>query len=159
MHRRRLRTLSWVGVLVVASAAWGDEPYGGVADEGERAGRRAPCLRGGPDVLTEPACASPYDADGDGDVDLLDVAGWQATYAGPWVVETQLAGNALATYPYFTYVTAFNVNAPVQVGLDPTLFPELVGVTANLYVVADQTEAEWNADPTLVDVRPAARRR
>jgi hypothetical protein len=156
MIGRRIRPLSWVVVLLVVSVALGDEPYGGTAMEGSRDGTAEllACLAG-PDVPAGPTCAGSYDVDADSDVDLRDVAAWQATYVGPVVIETQLAGNSLLMYPFFMYVTAFNVNAPVKVGLDPTLYPELVGVTANLYIVADDTEAEWNADPTLTDVRPA----
>ena len=37
--------------------------------------------------------------------------------------KTELAGNPLAQYPFFEYVRAFNVNAAVNIAIDPTRFP------------------------------------
>jgi hypothetical protein len=42
----------------------------------------AACL-GGPGVPADPGCLAAYDADGDGDVDLLDLAVYQADYVPP----------------------------------------------------------------------------
>jgi len=112
------------------------------------------CLAG-PEVEVPPACAALHDADGDGDVDLADFAEFQVAYLGEVVIETQLAGNALTVYPFFEYVTAFNVSATVQIGVDPTLLPALVGATTDVYIVADKTLEEWESDPTLTDVRGA----
>lgn len=144
-----------VCALFVAGAAGGDGFY--MDTPGEEDFAAAPeffgCLAG-PDVSVSPTCEARYDQNGDGDVDLPDLAAWQATYAGEPIVETQLAGNALIMQPFFAFVTAFNVNTPVKVGVDPTRCPDLVGVTADLYVVADKTQEQWDADPTLIDVRP-----
>ncbi len=68
------------------------------------------------------------------------------------VVDTEIAGNPLATYPFFHYITAIQNNQPVRVALDPTRFPQIVGVTARVYVVANKTETQWNSDPSLTDV-------
>jgi hypothetical protein len=69
-------------------------------------------------------------------------------------VDLELAGNALGQYPFFEFVRAFNGNAAVQVAIDPTRFPGIVGQTCDIYVVDDKSAAGWAADPSLVDVRP-----
>ena len=60
---------------------------------------------------------------------------------------TELAGNPLAQYPFFEYVRAFNVNAPLNVAIDPTRFPAIVGDTCDVYVVNHKTN--WPASPGL----------
>ena len=50
------------------------------------------------------------------------------------VTRTELAGNALPQFPFFEYVRAFNVNAPVKVAIDPARFPAVVGRTCNIFV-------------------------
>lgn len=70
------------------------------------------------------------------------------------IVKTELAGNTLAQYPFFEYVRAFNVDAPVRVAIDPTRFPGIVGLTCDAFVVAHKTPSQWLADPTLVDATP-----
>lgn len=70
------------------------------------------------------------------------------------ITKTELAGNSLTQYPFFEYVRAFNVNAPVKVAIDPTRFPALVGDTCNIYVVSHKSASEWSANPALVDVTP-----
>ncbi|CAB1067575.1 hypothetical protein D1AOALGA4SA_61 [Olavius algarvensis Delta 1 endosymbiont] len=66
--------------------------------------------------------------------------------------QTQLAGNSLAEYPFFEYVKAFNENATVEVAIDPTRFPGIVGQTGDIYVVDAKTTVQWRDDPSLVDV-------
>ncbi|AKH37903.1 MULTISPECIES: alpha/beta hydrolase [Nitrosomonas] len=70
------------------------------------------------------------------------------------ITETELAGNPLAQYPFFEYVRAFNVDAPVNVAIDPTRFPAIVGATCGVYVVNHQNASDWAANPALVDVTP-----
>lgn len=65
----------------------------------------------------------------------------------------ELAGNPLAEYPWFEYVKAFNVDTALSVAIDPGLHPEVVGVTANIWLVEARTAAEWLQDHSLVDVR------
>jgi hypothetical protein len=65
---------------------------------------------------------------------------------------TDLAGNALQQFPFFEHVSAFNRGSSVQLGIDPTRFPVVVGAVADVYVVASKTKAQWIADPTLTDV-------
>ena len=69
-------------------------------------------------------------------------------------VDLELAGNSLAAYPFFEYVRAFNADASVQVAVDPTRYPAIVGETCDIYVVNDKSAAQWAGDPSLVDVRP-----
>lgn len=68
--------------------------------------------------------------------------------------KTELAGNSLTQYPFFEYVRAFNVNAPVKVAIDPTRFPAIVGDTCDIYVVNHKSASDWTANPALVDVTP-----
>ncbi len=65
---------------------------------------------------------------------------------------TELAGNPRAQFPFFEYVRAFNVNAPVNVAIDPTRFPAIVGDTCDVYVVNHKTD--WATSPGLADVTP-----
>ncbi len=70
------------------------------------------------------------------------------------VVRPQLAGNALAGPPWFEHVAAINRQSPVALGVDPRL-AYVKGKTADVYVVAAKTAAQWDANPSLVDVRGA----
>lgn len=69
-------------------------------------------------------------------------------------IRTELAGNTLAEYPFFESVRAFNVDAPVEVAIDPTRFPAVVGDTCDVFVVAHKSPSQWGSDPSLVDVTP-----
>ncbi len=73
---------------------------------------------------------------------------------GQAATPTELAGNPLSEYPFFEYVKAINENAPVNVAIDPTRFPGIVGQTCDIYVVNAKNPAGWATDPTLVDVTP-----
>ena len=77
---------------------------------------------------------------------------WQVSSVQGAVTQTELAGNTLAEYPFFEYVKAFNENATLDVAIDPTRFPWIVGRTCDIYVVESKTAAQWAADPSLVDV-------
>ena len=72
----------------------------------------------------------------------------------PSVTRAQLAGNALSEYPFFEYVKAFNEDSTVEVAVDPTRFPGIVGRTGDIYVVEAKTPAAWASQPNLVDVTP-----
>lgn len=74
------------------------------------------------------------------------------TVALAQATRTELAGNPLPQFPFFEYVRAFNVNAPVDVAIDPTRFPAVVGDTCDVYVVNHKTD--WATNPTLTDVTP-----
>ncbi len=69
----------------------------------------------------------------------------------PAVVETQLAGNSLKDYPFFEFVRTFNQGSPVQIAVDPGRHPGVVGITADVYVVAARNRKQWTLDPRLVD--------
>ncbi len=68
------------------------------------------------------------------------------------VTKAQLAGNSLATYPYFEYVKAINANSSLRVAIDPTRYPAIFGQTCRIYVVAAKKTLGWNANQTLTDV-------
>ncbi len=68
---------------------------------------------------------------------------------------TPLAGNPLPQYPWFHYVTSFNQGSNLHLAVDPLLHPEVQGLTADVYVLFDRDEEDWESDPSLVDVRGA----
>lgn len=68
------------------------------------------------------------------------------------VTKAQLAGNNLATYPFFEYVKAINVNSSLRVAIDPTRYPAIFGQTCDIYVVAAKKTLGWNNNQTLTDV-------
>jgi hypothetical protein len=70
---------------------------------------------------------------------------------------TELAGNPLSEFPFFEYVKAFNVNAAINVAIDPARFPGVVGKTCHIYVVNAKSASQWIADPTLTDVTAGGR--
>ncbi len=76
------------------------------------------------------------------------------TWTETEVTLDQLVGNPATGYPWFEYVRAINEGAPIHLAFDPLLRPELAGETADVYIVAAKTIAEWDVDPTLFDVRP-----
>lgn len=78
----------------------------------------------------------------------------QPLSAAAAITKTELAGNSLAQYPFFEYVRAFNVNAPVRVAIDPTRFPAISGDACKIYVVAHKSASDWSSNPALVDVTP-----
>lgn len=71
----------------------------------------------------------------------------------PRLTAIELAGNPLVGYPHFEFVRAFNFDRAVYLTIDPTLHPTISGRTCDVYVVAAKTEAEWDVDPSLFDVR------
>jgi len=70
------------------------------------------------------------------------------------ITKTELAGNSLAQKPFFEYVRAINVNAPVKVAIDPSRFPAIVGHTCNIFVVSHKSQSDWASNPALSDVTP-----
>lgn len=47
----------------------------------------------------------------------------------------ELAGNSLPSYPFFEFVRAFHYDATVELAVDPSRHPQLVGVTADIYII------------------------
>jgi hypothetical protein len=78
----------------------------------------------------------------------------QALPAAAVITKTELAGNPLAQYPFFEYVRAINANAPVNVAIDPSRFPSIVGHTCKIFVVNHKSPSDWSTNPALVDVTP-----
>jgi hypothetical protein len=70
------------------------------------------------------------------------------------ITKTELAGNPLTQYPFFHYVRAINVNAPVNVAIDPARFPAIAGDTCDVFVVNHKSASEWSMNPALTDVTP-----
>lgn len=68
------------------------------------------------------------------------------------VTKTELAGNVLATYPYFEYIHAINADSTVHVAIDPSRYPAIVGQTCDIYVVAAKNTSGWITNNTLTDV-------
>ncbi len=96
------------------------------------------------------------DMNSDGFEDGADIPGFVAELLGGGPTEpptaTQLAGNSLGEYPYFEFVKAFNEDATVEVAIDPSRFPDIVGETGDIYIVEARSPGGWYADPTLTDV-------
>jgi hypothetical protein len=69
------------------------------------------------------------------------------------VVPVKLSGNSLPAFPHFEFVIAFNQGSTVEVAMDPSRYPEVIGRQADVYLVAHKSAADWAADPTLIDVR------
>lgn len=74
----------------------------------------------------------------------------------PGVIRAELAGTSLTAAPWFSTTRTFIQGAPMQIALDPTGHPELLGANAYFTIVRHKTVAEWVADPTLVEVRFAS---
>lgn len=70
------------------------------------------------------------------------------------VVRPQLAGNPLATFPFFQHVDSINRSSPVSLGIDPR-HSYVAGRTAHVYVVAAKSQTQWDSNPALVDARGA----
>jgi hypothetical protein len=62
-----------------------------------------------------------------------------------------LAGRSLAGYPHFVYTRAFNAGAPVELAIDPFLHPQVVGRTADAYVIVHKEVQDWRRDRSLAD--------
>ena len=103
------------------------------------------------------------DLNGDAYVDGLDLA----VVLGAWgdcpkpppppesVDGADLAAVALATYPFATWVDAFSATEGIGLAVDPAQYPAAAGQTALLWIVPNRTAAQWAADASLADARPA----
>ncbi|HKX45339.1 MAG TPA: hypothetical protein VJP77_01350, partial [Planctomycetota bacterium] len=67
-------------------------------------------------------------------------------------LEIDLVGKLRAGFPGFDWVETVPQGEDLVFALDPATAPGLAGSTADVYVTADRTQAEWDLDPTLVDV-------
>ncbi|NNF43228.1 MAG: hypothetical protein HKN62_09280 [Phycisphaerales bacterium] len=98
------------------------------------------------------------DLDGSGDVGFADLlsllSAWGPCGVTDDVVCIEMAGNDLAQYPFVEFVLAYNAGTTVRVAIDPGDAPA-GDQTADVYIVAARSFAEWSADQTLTDVRGA----
>ena len=100
-----------------------------------------------------PCAGCPEDIDGSGEVGIEDFLALLASWGPcPGVQSLELAGRALAAYPFFDFVHAFNEGSTIEVAIDPRDLPP-GGITCDVYVVAAKDAGEWDADPSLVDAR------
>jgi len=104
-----------------------------------------------------PACAA--DFNGDNVVDGNDLG----TLLGQWgncpVVSNprpmELAGRALAAFPWFEFVNNVNPGTNAVIMVDTIRMPDLIGANASLFVVNAKTAAQWAGDQSLTDARGA----
>ncbi len=110
-------------------------------------------------LLSNWATAGDGDANGDGYVDGEDLTlfftNWGAICAGS-PTELRLACVPLAGAPFASFVQSFLAGSTITVAVDPALCAARPGVTADLFVVAARSAAQWKGDAVLVDVRGAS---
>ena len=98
------------------------------------------------------------DFDGDGSLTLFDFLEFQNQFDAGCptgdIISAQLASEDLANYPFADYVRAFSAGRPFTVSIDPGV-TDVPSGTVDIFIVADKTAAEWDADPTLTDARGA----
>jgi hypothetical protein len=150
--RDRVRTVaSWLAAAAVSTTSWGSCP----ADlDGDG-------LVSGPDLallLGNWTGSGTGDLNGDGLVGGGDLAALLAAWgpcpaSGP--IETELAARPLDGHPFASPTVAFRPGT-LHVAIDPSRFAALAGATVPVFVVADRSAAEWDADPSLVDARGAS---
>src|SRR5688572_6933953 len=71
----------------------------------------------------------------------------------PNLTYVELAGRTLATYPFFEYDLSFFEGSRVDIALDPTVYPAIVGRTADVWIVPHDSPEGWQLHGQLVDVR------
>ena len=101
------------------------------------------------------------DLDADGFVDGADltvlISLWGQTCPPPQpTTEIRLACFPLAAAPYASFVQTFIAGTTVTIAVDPGLTSIQVDTTADFFVVAARTTAQWGANDLLTDVRGAA---
>lgn len=72
----------------------------------------------------------------------------------PGVIPAEIAGRTLLEYPWFSYESAYFAGRDAEGAVDTARHPSVAG-TAEVYLVAHKSSAQWALDPTLVDVRGA----
>ena len=94
------------------------------------------------------------DVDADGQVTILDIFATISAQGATcfMLTSTELAGRSLAQFPHFEYVLAFNQGEGMEVAVDTSRFPYLIGETVDLYVVEAKTFEQWDGDNQLIDV-------
>jgi predicted dienelactone hydrolase len=101
--------------------------------------------------------SSGLDIDGNGLVDGGDLAqvlnGWGACPPSTPPVETGIACQSTALFPFALFVNSFNFNETVRFAVDSQRFPDLAGRTVDIFLLDNRSAAAWATNPTLVDVR------
>ncbi|MFI4882574.1 MAG: GC-type dockerin domain-anchored protein [Phycisphaerales bacterium JB064] len=97
------------------------------------------------------------DFDGDGSLTIFDFLEFQNQFdAGcpvGGVIEMELASVTVGGYPFASFVDAFNTGSPVRLSVDPSQVSGIAGQMGDVYIVANKSAAQWDADPSLTDVR------
>lgn len=73
----------------------------------------------------------------------------------PNVLSIDLAGRSVLEYPWFSFENCWFEGAPIEIAIDTAQYPVPVGWSANVYLVAHKSAAQWLQDRGLVDVRGA----
>jgi hypothetical protein len=93
-----------------------------------------------------------HDSDDDGDVDLAEFGSLQLAFTGPCGgingVAGQLAGRSLPNYPFFSFERAINDDDAVEVAIDPSRYPELIGRSCDIYVIESGSAGDGLTDET-----------
>lgn len=71
------------------------------------------------------------------------------------VVAIDLAGRSVQEFPWFTYEAAWFAGSRIEIAFDTAVFPALAGASAEVWIVAHKSAAQWQSDPSLTDVRGA----
>ncbi len=96
------------------------------------------------------------DFDGDGDLTLFDFLAFQNAFdAGcPADVDgVELVGRPMSGFPHIEIVDTFVVGQTASIAVDPSVYPDVIGVPVDVYVVEARSQAEWDADAMLIDAR------
>ncbi|MHC4261169.1 MAG: poly(ethylene terephthalate) hydrolase family protein [Planctomycetota bacterium] len=67
-------------------------------------------------------------------------------------IELDLFGVERPGAPFFDWVTTTQESNPIRIAIDPADQPQLAGTSARVFLVADKSQADWDADPSLVDL-------
>ncbi|MFI4917517.1 MAG: GC-type dockerin domain-anchored protein [Phycisphaerales bacterium JB060] len=96
------------------------------------------------------------DFDGDGDLTLFDFLAFQNAFdAGcpAGITGVELVGRGMVGYPHIEIVDTFVVGQTASIGIEPSAHPGVIGVPVDVFVVEARSQAQWDADATLVDAR------
>ncbi|HVS20086.1 MAG TPA: hypothetical protein VMT18_15890, partial [Planctomycetota bacterium] len=70
-------------------------------------------------------------------------------------VRMDLVGVPSAGAPHFRFLSVLQQGQDVRVAIDPARHPDLIGKLGQVHVVAARDAAQWDSDPTLVDLTGA----
>jgi len=96
------------------------------------------------------------DFDGDGELTIFDFLEFQNLFVlgcpSGEIVRVELAAVELDVFPHADYVRTFSSGDVISVAIDPGQASVPAG-SVDVYLVADKTSSEWDADPSLTDAR------